>query len=99
LNLRWTPRALRHLRQIDEYLSTQSPAGARRVGERIVEVVALLARFPDLGREGVLEGTIEMVVPGVSYIVVYRIDSVEVLTILGVYHGARLRPGQSAPAD
>ena len=40
-----------------------------------------------------------MVVPGVSYIVVYRIDPAEALTVLGVYHGAQLRPGQTAPSD
>ena len=37
-----------------------------------------------------------MVVPGLPYIIVYRIESgeEEVLVILGVYHGAQLRPGQ-----
>jgi len=39
-----------------------------------------------------------MVVPGLPYIVVYRLagDTVEVL---GVFHGAQLRPGQTRPTD
>jgi len=37
-----------------------------------------------------------MVVPGLPYIIVYRIESgvKEALAILGVYHGAQRRPGQ-----
>jgi len=94
LKLRWTLRALRHIHEIDNYLSERSPAAARHVGERIDEIVALLMRFPDLGHDGSLPGTAEIVTPGLPYIIVYRIDSGDTLTILGVYHGARLRPGQ-----
>jgi hypothetical protein len=38
-----------------------------------------------------------MVVPGLPYIIVYRIEpgAEDTLVILGVYHGAQLRPGQS----
>ena len=37
-----------------------------------------------------------MVVPGLPYIVVHRIETgdEDTLVILGVYHGAQLRPGQ-----
>jgi hypothetical protein len=38
-----------------------------------------------------------MVVPGLPYIIVYRIEShaeEDGLAILGVYHGAQCRPGQ-----
>jgi hypothetical protein len=35
-------------------------------------------------------------VPGLPYVVVYRVDIAEqeTVVILGVYHGAQLRPGQ-----
>ena len=40
-------------------------------------------------------GTSELVVPGLSYIVVHRVDrNTEAAEILGIYHGAQLRPGQ-----
>jgi toxin ParE1/3/4 len=66
------------------------------VGERIREAVSLLGDLPYIGREGVLAGTRELVVPGLPYVVVYRIDIAEqeTVVILGVYHGAQLRPGQ-----
>ena len=51
--------------------------------------------FPNMGRKGQLPGTREMVVPGLPYIIVYRIESgdEEALAILGIYHGAQRRPG------
>jgi hypothetical protein len=49
-----------------------------------------------MGHEGALMGTREMVVPGLPYVVVYRLKVGDegALEILGIYHGAQLRPGQ-----
>jgi len=58
--------------------------------------IDLLSAFPHIGDEGALAGTREMGVPGLPYIVVHRIETgdEDTLVILGVYHGAQLRPGQ-----
>ncbi len=93
MRLRYTQRARRHLDAIAEYIHERNPDAARRVGERIREVIALVGEIPFLGREGVLAGTREMVVPGLPNIIVYRLEE-EAVAILGVYHGAQLRPGQ-----
>ena len=93
MRLRFTQRSRRHLDEIAEYIAERNPSAARRVGERIREVAALLGEFPFVGREGALTGTREMVVPGLPYIIVYRIDA-DAVSVLGVYHGAQLRPGQ-----
>jgi len=96
VRLRFTRRARRHLGAISEYITERNPDAARRVGTRIRETIDLLATFPEIGHEGALSGTREMVVPGLPYIVVHRIeaDAEETLVILGVYHGAQMRPGQ-----
>jgi toxin ParE1/3/4 len=96
MRLRYTRRARRHLDAIAEYIADRNPNAARRVGERIRESVSLLLDLPYIGREGVLPGTRELVVPGLPYIVVYRVElaAQEAVVILGVYHGAQLRPGQ-----
>jgi plasmid stabilization system protein ParE len=90
----FTPRARRHLEAIAEYVAERNPAAAVRVGSRIRETIDLLGKFPTMGRNGILEGTREFVVTGLPYIVVYRAGE-DVLTILGVYHGAQRRPGQA----
>ncbi len=95
MRLRFTPQARRHLDAIAEYLAERSPAASRSVGQRIHETIQLLTNFPLIGREGSLRGTRELVVPGLPYIVVYRVDSDgNALVVLGVYHGAQRRPGQ-----
>jgi plasmid stabilization system protein ParE len=40
----------------------RNPDAARRVGARIRETINLLVAFPDIGHEGALSGTREMVV-------------------------------------
>lgn len=96
MKLRYTLRALQHLDSIAVHIAERNPKAARRVGTLIAETIDLLAAFPNMGHEGSLPGTREMVVPGLPYIVVHRIDhrDEDILVILGVYHGAQLRPGQ-----
>jgi toxin ParE1/3/4 len=95
MRLQYTRRARRHLDAIAEYISDRNPDAARRVGERIGETISLLGNLPYMGREGALAGTRELVVPSLPYVVVYAVDErAGAVVILGVYHGAQLRPGQ-----
>ena len=96
MKLRFTRRARRHIEKIADYIVERNPNAARYVGGRIRETIELLAAFPDVGHEGALAGTRELVVPGLPYIVVHRVNRGEPgeVVILGVYHGAQLRPGQ-----
>lgn len=99
MRVRYTPRARRHLQQIGEFLRSRNPAAARRIGGRVREIVDLLTAFPEMGHPGILTGTREMWVPGTPYLIVYRTeqDEDDWLVILGIYHGAQLRPGQERP--
>jgi len=94
MRLHFSPRAVRQFTSIAEYIARDNPSAARRVGERIHRTCALLAAFPHIGRQGVRAGTRERSVPGLPYIVVHRVADDEVI-ILGIYHSAQLRPGQS----
>ena len=96
MRLRYTARARLHLDAIAEYIAERNPDAARRVGARIQETIDLLTSFPMMGRVGVLAGTREMVVPGLPYVIVYRIETgdPDTLVLLGIYHGAQRRPGQ-----
>jgi toxin ParE1/3/4 len=103
MKLRYSRLALRQINAISSYLEQRSPAAARHVGRQIRDAVHMLLQFPDIGHSGTAVGTREIIVPGVPYIVVYRVyrraGTDGELRIAGIYHGAQLRPGQRRPPD
>jgi toxin ParE1/3/4 len=101
MKLRHSVRASRQLQTIADYLAEKSPAAGRRAKLRIREIAEFLAAHPHIGHNWTLAGTREFVVPGTPYIIVHRMEpsDPETLTILAVYHGAQLRPGQAPPED
>jgi plasmid stabilization system protein ParE len=58
----WTRRALRNLDDIGDYIVQDDPAAAERVVRRIVEQTLGLAFYPNIGRQGRVEGTREFVI-------------------------------------
>jgi toxin ParE1/3/4 len=98
VRLRFTSHATRQLDSIAQYIGVESPATARRVGDRIRKAARFLSRLPNLGRTGAQTGTRELIVSGLPYVVVYRLVA-DTVKFLGVYHTAQVRPGQSALAD
>lgn len=82
--LRWTKRALRRLDQIGARISEDSPAAAARVVARLVAAADALAEHPAMGRPGRLEGTRELVLADVPYILPYRVgpEYVDILTVM-----------------
>jgi toxin ParE1/3/4 len=94
MRLRFTRRASRNLAAIAEYIGKDNPIAAERVGVRIHTACALLTEFPEMGRPGVRRNTREISLPGLPYIIVYRLVPDEIV-VLGVYHERQLRPGQS----
>jgi toxin ParE1/3/4 len=95
MKVRYSPAARRHLGSIHAYLNERNPVAAVRVVVRIRQAAERRGDFPETGRPGLVPGTREWVVTGLPYILVYevRAETDEVI-ILGVYHGAQLRPGQ-----
>jgi toxin ParE1/3/4 len=90
MRVRWTRRALRALDEIAEYIAKERPLAAARMLERVQEAVTSLAAHPDLGREGRVPGTRELIVAGTPFIIPYRVreGAVEILSVL---HAARRR--------
>ena len=87
----WSPRALRHLRAIYDHIREGNPPAAARVHGEIRGRVEGLARHPKSGRPGRIDGTRELVVTGLPYIVVYRVRD-ETLEVAAVLHTARNWP-------
>jgi toxin ParE1/3/4 len=83
--LRWTTPAANDLYTIVEHIQQDNPAAASEVAQAIYDGCDGLGRFPHRGR---IDGTRELVFPGLPYIVVYRVHD-QVVEITRIYHGAQ----------
>jgi plasmid stabilization system protein ParE len=93
MRLRYTRRARQHIDGIHSYIAERNPDAARRVIQRIRATAELLAEFPLTGHPGLVRGTREMIVVGLPYVIVHRIDpkNDRIMEILGIYHMAQDR--------
>ncbi|MGO8758192.1 MAG: type II toxin-antitoxin system RelE/ParE family toxin [Terracidiphilus sp.] len=91
MKLRWTLPAVDRLREVFESIAADNPAAALRTVERIRNAIRQAARIPYAGRIGRGPGTREIVVPGTSYLVAYRVRA-DTIHVLAVLHGARKWP-------
>jgi toxin ParE1/3/4 len=93
IRLRWSRRSRYHLEDIRRYIAQHDGAAAERVRLHLVETVKMLRSLPRLGHAGRKEGTRELSVARLPFVIVYRIDisDEDELVILGIYHAARDR--------
>jgi plasmid stabilization system protein ParE len=84
----WRERATLDLEEIHTFISADNPSAAARVVARLRVAIDTLISFPRRGRAGVFPGTLELVVSGLPYVIVYRLgaNGIEIVTIV---HGAR----------
>jgi toxin ParE1/3/4 len=93
MQIRWSPAAAEDLGQIFDYILADSRASAQRVAEAIYERAEALGTDPYLGRRGRVEGTRELALPPLPFIVVYRVlERHGVVEIVNVIHGAQRWP-------
>ena len=90
MKIRWTAVAANDLKSVHEYLNEHAPARANIIVDRILAGIDVLEQYPNLGRQGRLDGTRELVITGTPFIVFYRLRSQ--VEILGVLHAARKWP-------
>lgn len=93
MRVEWLRTALRNLDDEATFIATDDAAAARRVVERVLAAVALLAEQPGLGRPGRVPGTRERVVDKTRYIVPYRVRG-KIVVILRVFHTSRRLPNR-----
>lgn len=94
MQIHWSPAAVNDLINIIEYIQQDNRAAAERVARAIYEIASSLGSFPYRGRAGRVEGTRELPVPALPFIVVYRISG-ENVEIAGVIHGAQRWPPET----
>jgi plasmid stabilization system protein ParE len=83
--------ALHDFEQAMAYIAERDARVVTRVAERIWERTQQLGEFPGLGRPGRVPDTRELVIPGLPFLIPYRMghNSVEILRLL---HTARQWP-------
>ncbi|MBI4837663.1 MAG: type II toxin-antitoxin system RelE/ParE family toxin [Nitrospirae bacterium] len=91
MKIKWLSDAVDDLIAISGYIANDNPNAARNVAERIKDSVNSLSEHQGIGRAGRVEGTRELVVSGLPYIIPYRVKN-NVVEILRVLHGARTWP-------
>lgn len=92
MKIEWSESAVSDLKAISEYIEQdRNLETANRVTRRIYDNIQSLQTMPFRGRYGRIEGTRELVVSRLPYIVVYRVLKERVL-ILNVVHGAQKWP-------
>ncbi len=93
MQIRWSPAAADDLQQIFEYIRADNPVAAQRVAKIIYDRTAALARHPYQGRRGRVEGTRELPLPPLPFIVIYRVlEGAGAVEIVNVIHGAQRWP-------
>jgi toxin ParE1/3/4 len=95
MKVRYTIDALFHIAEIHSYINERNPVAASRVVARIRSASEQLGESPRIGHAGATAGTREWAVVGLPFIIVHELRDIDdEVVVLGVYHGARLRPGQ-----
>ncbi len=81
---RWTTPARRDLEAQFEYIQRENPAIVSHIATLIKKATNSLDTFPHLGRDGVVAGTKELVIPRLPFVCVYRVrdGQVEILRLL-----------------
>ena len=89
--VRWLQAALDNLDAEAEYIAADDPKAARSVVTAIINAIGHLAKHPNLGRPGRVNGTRELIVPNTRYIIPYRMRGNQI-EILRVFHASHKWP-------
>jgi len=85
MQVRWTRKALENLEDAVDYIADDKPVAASNVASKIWNAAQRLAEQPGMGRIGRVQGTRELIVAGLPYILPYTIIEGTVF-ILRVMH-------------
>ena len=91
MQLRWTEDATADLERIADYLFEHVPDRAADLVFMVYEASTALLTFPHRGRPGKKEGTRELVLSALPYVVVYAARD-DVIFIVRLLHGAQQWP-------
>jgi toxin ParE1/3/4 len=91
MEIHWSPKAAADFTAMIQYIRQDNSPAALRVARTIYQAVAQLKVFPNRGRPGRVDGTRELPLSPLPFVVVYRVgkDAIEIARLL---HGAQRWP-------
>lgn len=89
--LKWTRPAESDLIEILDYIAADNPGAALATIDRIEAAALRLTGFPRSGREGSVPDTRDFPIPGLPFVIIYRVRKAAI-EVLRVLHGARQWP-------
>lgn len=91
MNIRWSPEAAADFAAIVEYIHKENPSASDRVAHAIYDSASSLESLPNRGRPSRIDGTRELVLAPLPFILVYQVkrDAVEIVRVL---HGSQRWP-------
>jgi toxin ParE1/3/4 len=92
--IRWAPTAADDLEQIRNYQQEHYPSRALSTVSTLYKAARSLKQFPYRGRKGEVEGTRELVMASLPYIIVYGIEP-QMIHIFRVIHAAQDWPTET----
>jgi plasmid stabilization system protein ParE len=91
MRLKWLRQARSDLFAIHDFIASNNPQAPERVSREIAVAALRLKAFPQIGRPAHRTDLRLMQVPGLPYLLPYRISS-ETIEILAVFDERRERP-------
>jgi toxin ParE1/3/4 len=88
MKVRWSAAAAYDLEAAANYLFEKTPSNAAQLVRKIFDASSSLKTFPNRGRVGKVEGTRELVVSSLPYIIVYQVTGAT-LHIVRILHCAQ----------
>src|SRR5262245_60035630 len=101
MRIDWLESAFLDLHRVRETIRQFDPVAAQRTVACIEAAARNLARFPGMGRPGEVAQTRELMIPGLPFLIIYRVndDRVQILRVLlGKQNGRRPTDGNSGRA-
>ena len=94
MRIEWVDRALDDLDEALAYIAEHNPQAARQTAQAVRHQLSHLIRHPNMGRQGRVKSTRELVIPQTHFVIPYRLTEATLLIeILAVMHDAREWPG------
>jgi len=91
MKIRFTRNAYSDIDAVYNFIAKDNPVAAQRVLDRVESMIDHLIEHPNLGLEGRVNYTRELIVPDTPYIVAYELNQ-EFIDILAIIHSSRRWP-------